>query len=444
MSLRKAHAAPQRRRSRSSLVLLSGLLVLGGCAAEPGVDEVGRHEGAAIASKTSCWRAEIGTGLRMSDDESRPVTLPFPFAFYGRTYTNAYVNSNGNITFNRLNSAYAQPTVPRGDLVLIAPFFGDLNPGADGLGNVSDVFVATHGTTPNRTFVVTWQAVPEYLEPHPNTFQVLLHESGRVTVSYKDLLGNGFNGTTAMSAGIASGAGPYTRLATGTGLPNLAHRTFRFDPAPAGGYQLSEGCEAPPANKAPRADAGPDAVAECTGAGAAFVVLDGSRSSDPDGDALAFAWTSGSRLLGGDPVVTASFALGEHDVQLAVDDGRGEAAFDAVRVRVQDTIAPALALVAGPTSLWPPDGRFEKVLSSVAVRDACCAQEPLITVTGAPSTDSRVERTAGGSYDVYVRAARDGQQREGRLYQITVAASDCAGHAASYVHSVHVPHDKRR
>ena len=44
-------------------------------------------------------------------------------------------------------------------------------------------------------------------------------------------------------------------------------------------------------NRAPLADAGPDQVVEATDAGGAVVTLDGSRSSDPDGDSLTFTWS---------------------------------------------------------------------------------------------------------------------------------------------------------
>ena len=38
------------------------------------------------------WRA-------LGDDDSRIISLPFPFPFYGHTYRTAYVNSDGNLTF---------------------------------------------------------------------------------------------------------------------------------------------------------------------------------------------------------------------------------------------------------------------------------------------------------------------------------------------------------
>ncbi|MEO7141882.1 MAG: hypothetical protein ABI165_00090, partial [Bryobacteraceae bacterium] len=44
--------------------------------------------------------ATAGTALTgLGDDDSRAVALPFPFPFFGVTYRQVYVNSDGNLTF---------------------------------------------------------------------------------------------------------------------------------------------------------------------------------------------------------------------------------------------------------------------------------------------------------------------------------------------------------
>ncbi len=95
------------------------------------------------------------------------------------------------------------------------------------------------------------------------------------------------------------------------------------------------------ANSPPVADAGPDQVVGAI-ARATDVMLDGSASTDPDGDRLTFTWTGG--FAGGTatgPVPTVTFTgLGSYDVTLTVSDGE---LFDedTVTIDLVDTTPPA-------------------------------------------------------------------------------------------------------
>lgn len=99
-------------------------------------------------------------------------------------------------------------------------------------------------------------------------------------------------------------------------------------------------------NRAPLADAGTERLAECTAPGGTSVVLDGSASTDPDGDAMSFLW-SGMNASFTDPASTTTagtFPLGTSQVTLLVDDGerQDEAVID---VTVRDSTAPVLEAV---------------------------------------------------------------------------------------------------
>ncbi len=90
-----------------------------------------------------------------------------------------------------------------------------------------------------------------------------------------------------------------------------------------------------PANNPPTADAGPDQSATVGDA----VTLDGSGSSDPDADALSYAWsflaapTGSTASLTGNATVSPTFtpdAAGDYTVELTVDDGHGGTDSDTV------------------------------------------------------------------------------------------------------------------
>ena len=98
---------------------------------------------------------------------------------------------------------------------------------------------------------------------------------------------------------------------------------------------------APGANTAPTADAGADQVLDAT-APTMSVTLDGTGSSDPNGDELVYSWTgdglpaealSEGGLMG--ESVTVDLAPGVHDITLRVDDMRGGFDTDTVRITLR-------------------------------------------------------------------------------------------------------------
>lgn len=123
-------------------------------------------------------------------------------------------------------------------------------------------------------------------------------------------------------------------------------------------------------NRAPTADAGPDQVGRLRNA---LVTLDGTGSSDPDGDSLTLYWTqtAGPAItLAGADTATPSFtpaAAGIYTFQLEVDDGCGGNATDTVsvtlinRAPIADAGANSTVLVGdlvtlNATASTDPDG----------------------------------------------------------------------------------------
>ncbi|HYU31669.1 MAG TPA: Ig-like domain-containing protein [Thermoanaerobaculia bacterium] len=61
-----------------------------------GVTEVGP-----ITIAESLFITDLGTNTNLGDDQAVLVNLPFPFPFMGQTYTQVYLNTNGNLTFGK-------------------------------------------------------------------------------------------------------------------------------------------------------------------------------------------------------------------------------------------------------------------------------------------------------------------------------------------------------
>jgi uncharacterized protein (TIGR03437 family) len=119
------------------------------------------------------------TGL--GDDDARQVSLPFSFPFYGHSYRQLFVNSDGNLTFGAPDAATSERSLGRmvAGAPRIAPLFRDLDPSRVGAG-------VTVLSGQDRV-VVSWVAVPEYSTSglsRFDTFQVRLFASGRIEFAY--------------------------------------------------------------------------------------------------------------------------------------------------------------------------------------------------------------------------------------------------------------------
>ncbi len=124
------------------------------------------------------FRAGPGTRVTLTDDDSATSTIPFGFLFYGRPQTQAFVNSDGNITFEEPDKSSTERNVAR--LLTgpprVAAFLADLDPSA---GN-GRVFV---NGAPDR-FTVTWCNVRGFESQRTVTVQATLLPSGAIEMVY--------------------------------------------------------------------------------------------------------------------------------------------------------------------------------------------------------------------------------------------------------------------
>lgn len=209
-------------------------------------------------------------------------------------------------------------------------------------------------------------------------------------------------------------------------------------------------------NHDPVAEAGPDQ----TQAELSLVTLDGSASSDSDGDELVYQWTQ----IAGTPVTlldadgpTPSFTaplvnFGGEDLvfQLVVTDAYGGVGSDAVTIHVQNTFDPPACHLAKPNTavLWPPNHALVPV-DIVNVTDPDNDQV-VITVT-AVTQDEPINGLGDGDTSpdaviengrVLLRAERSGNGN-GRVYTIYFTAVDTHGENCTGSVKVAVPHSRK-
>ncbi len=145
------------------------------------------------------FRQTLGQRVTLSDDQSASFTLPFQAAFYGGTFTTAFLNSDGNVTFEEADFASTERSVTR---FLTGPprvslFFADLDPSAGG-----GVFVNTQADL----FTVTWCNVPGFEESRKVTAQLVFQRDGQVEFKFADT-------TTLPSAVVGLSPGATTAFA---------------------------------------------------------------------------------------------------------------------------------------------------------------------------------------------------------------------------------------
>jgi len=152
---------------------------------------------------SSCYFAPDGTytSFAANDDGSLgPIALGFNFDLYGVTYTQCYINNNGNLTFTAASGTYSSTGFPN-NIAMVAPFWADVNTSVAGSATVK--YKVSAGK-----IVVTWPGVAYYGSTGTpvllNTFQVILTDGNDASIG----LGNNvqFNyGDMQWTTGTASG-----------------------------------------------------------------------------------------------------------------------------------------------------------------------------------------------------------------------------------------------
>ena len=112
------------------------------------------------------------TTLAANDDGSTGSTsLGFGANFFGKTYSNLFINNNGNVTFDSALSTYTPFDLTSTSRVIIAPYFSDVD---TRIGN--EVRYGRGTVDGHNAFAVNWPGVGCYdkITTVLNYFQVIL------------------------------------------------------------------------------------------------------------------------------------------------------------------------------------------------------------------------------------------------------------------------------
>lgn len=196
------------------------------------------------------YNAAGGTAVSVNTDDvwSNIITLPFPFCFFGQTYTTCKIGSNGSIQLGPTSNGGYHPwpfsaSVPSTALVQAGNIFGpyhDIDPSESG-----SVKYYLTGAAPCRTLIVSYNNLAHYdCNSKKSTFMMVLYETTNIIETYIDEkpVCSGWNSGRAV-VGIQNPAGTvgYTPPGRNTGSWTVSTpEAWSFKPAGAPIYSTVE------------------------------------------------------------------------------------------------------------------------------------------------------------------------------------------------------------
>jgi hypothetical protein len=149
--------------------------------------------------------------------------------------------------------------------------------------------------------------------------------------------------------------------------------------------------------------------------------------------------------------LTPTNVVGTTSAPAGVEDTGGGGADAFVAQLTFDFLPPAISISTNPSTLWPPNGKSVPVTVSGTITDSGSGVNPGTLACNVVDEYGLVQPPcslgplgAGGAYSFRVSlvASRNGNDKNGRSYTISVSASDYAGNPASVSTTVIVPHDQ--
>ncbi len=178
-----------------------------------------------------------GTAVGMGDDtQAGPFNIGFTFCFFGNSYTQFYIGSNGWVSFSAGQpTTFTSAAIPNGGGTIpkncIMGPWQDWHPGVGGT-----IRYQTQGVAPCRKLVVSWTNVPMYqCTSTLGTFQIVLYESTNIIENHiTSKQGCGWAGGTAVQ-GIHNQPGSVAVTVPGrnSSVWTTNNNAYRWSPAGA-------------------------------------------------------------------------------------------------------------------------------------------------------------------------------------------------------------------
>ncbi len=182
------------------------------------------------------------TLARNDDGSTGLVGLGFAFNFFGTTYTQLYVNNNGNVTFDGPLYNYTPFSLLSTSTVILAPFFADVDTRALGSQEV------TYGTgtfAGQATFGVNWVGVG-YYGMHAdklNSFQLLIVDRSDIAAGDADVYFN-YDQIQWETGDASSGSGGLGGYSARAGYSNGVDTSYEIAGSAVNGAFLDGGPDA--------------------------------------------------------------------------------------------------------------------------------------------------------------------------------------------------------
>jgi hypothetical protein len=140
-----------------------------------------------------------------------PISLPFPFTFYGQTYDAANLGNQGNLQFVTANLGSNICPPPRPELgPAILPFWDVFSNTDDhqacqgGLGSPCGIYTSVSGNSPDRIFNIEWRSTHGASAGDVSDFEIRLYETtGVIEFVYSAADGGGYSAAVGVQDGAA-------------------------------------------------------------------------------------------------------------------------------------------------------------------------------------------------------------------------------------------------
>ncbi len=279
-----------------------------------------------------------GTAYTLSDDSGVTIPVGFEFIFYGTPYSDVTISSNGFVTFGDAGNAwrYSNRAIPNTSAPnsMAALFWDDLYPPSGGT-----ITSLLEGTAPNRRLTITWLDVPHISIGGAGSFQISLYEgTNDIVYQYLNVVFGSASYDNGRSAtiGIEDQAGTNAVQISYNQANIVNNSAYRFI------MQTADG------NYRPVADAGGSYAVNVNEP----VTLNGSNSSDRDGDALTYLWELGDGTTSTEMSPSHTYAAtGTYTVTLIVSDGFVNSLPVSTTVTVVGRAAPTIVMTATPEAI---------------------------------------------------------------------------------------------